>query len=308
MAVSSDLSAVVFGLAASAAWGAGDFSGGMASRRAHTVLVVAAAHGIGLGLMVLLAVASAEALPSGETLFWGALAGIAGCLGLLAFWRGLSIGRMGLVAPVTAVIAVLVPVVVGMFTEGLPGVGKLIGFALALISLWLVSAAHNAGGERTGLGLAVFAGFGFGAFLALIGQVGKTSFFWSLTAARVASFSMMLIVVLTTRRTWQPNNRLFTWIVLAGGGGERLFRAGDSERAAGHCFGAVVAVSGDDRTAGAAGAEGACLAAADGRRRNGAGGDCADRGVRTLCGFLRLSPTVLCSAASLRYAFRIELD
>jgi uncharacterized membrane protein len=216
MAVSSDLSAVVFGLAASAAWGAGDFSGGMASRRAHTVLVVAAAHGIGLGLMVLLAVASAEALPSGETLFWGALAGIAGCLGLLAFWRGLSIGRMGLVAPVTAVIAVLVPVVVGMFTEGLPGVGKLIGFALALISLWLVSAAHNAGGERTGLGLAVFAGFGFGAFLALIGQVGKTSFFWSLTAARVASFSMMLIVVLTTRRTWQPNNRLFTWIVLAG--------------------------------------------------------------------------------------------
>lgn len=217
MAFSSDLSAVVFGLAASAAWGAGDFSGGMASRRLHTILVVAAAHGIGLVLMAALAVLSREVFPSADTLFWGALAGITGCVGLLAFWRGLAVGRMGLVAPVTGVIAALVPVTVGTLTEGLPQTVKIVGFGLALVSLWLASSSPTSGGDGKGLGLAVAAGIGFGSFLVLMDHAGKGSFFWSLTAARAASFTMMLIVVLTTRRQWHENNRrLLTWIILAG--------------------------------------------------------------------------------------------
>src|SRR5260221_13177419 len=98
-----ELSTVVFGLAASVAWGAGDFSGGLATRRANVFSVVIAAHAIGLVLLVALALAWSEPFPSALDLVWGTAAGVAGAVGLAAFYRGFAVGHMWISAAGTGV-------------------------------------------------------------------------------------------------------------------------------------------------------------------------------------------------------------
>src|SRR5260370_42664756 len=90
-----ELSTVVFGLTASVAWGAGDFSGGLATRRANGFSVVIAADAIGLVLLVALALAWSEPFPSAFDLVWGTEAGMAGAWGLAEFYRALAGGRRG---------------------------------------------------------------------------------------------------------------------------------------------------------------------------------------------------------------------
>src|SRR5215212_3600767 len=97
------LGAVVFGLASALSWGAGDFSGGLVSKRAPILGVILLGHAIGLALLVGLALAWGERLPTSLDMIWGAAAGLAGVLGIAALYRGLAVGRMGLVAPVSAV-------------------------------------------------------------------------------------------------------------------------------------------------------------------------------------------------------------
>jgi hypothetical protein len=76
---------VIFGLAASLCWGSGDFSGGLASRRANVGSVVRADYAVGLVLLVTLELIGKEPVPASVDLLWGGLAGVAGVLGLLSF-------------------------------------------------------------------------------------------------------------------------------------------------------------------------------------------------------------------------------
>src|SRR5690242_2631463 len=115
-------------LATAAAWGAADFSGGFASKRAEVFRVVAVAHACGLVMMLALAWFSGEPLPPGSTLWWGAAAGVTGAFGVAALYKGLAIGRMGVIAPVASVLTAAIPVIVGMATEGLPDRLQLAGF------------------------------------------------------------------------------------------------------------------------------------------------------------------------------------
>src|SRR6202521_5813639 len=111
---------VLFGLATSLSWGTGDFSGGLASRRAHVFTVVLAAYAVGMVLLPILALVWAEPLPAWRDALWGASAGLAGTLGITAFYRALAIGRMGINAPITAVLAASLPVIFSAFSLGLP--------------------------------------------------------------------------------------------------------------------------------------------------------------------------------------------
>src|ERR1700687_5689560 len=174
---------VLFGLAASISWGTGDFSGGLASRRAHVFTVVLAAYAVGMVLLPILALVWAEPLPSWRDTLWGASAGLAGTLGLTAFYRALAIGRMGINAPITAVLAASLPVIFSAFSLGLPAPLQLAGFVLALLSVALVSRPERASGHPEGLGLALLAGRGIGGFLILIGQVSAHAIFWPLASA-----------------------------------------------------------------------------------------------------------------------------
>ncbi|MEP7287710.1 MAG: DMT family transporter [Chloroflexota bacterium] len=215
----SDLAVVVFGLAAAAAWGGGDFSGGLASRRTSVTGVVIVSYTVGFLLLIFLALLRSEPLPSGADLFWGIAAGLAGVVGLTAFYRALAIGQMGILAPVTGVLSAALPVAAGIVTQGLPGTIRLIGFGLALISVWFISRSeeHEGKGSRPiGLGLAILAGIGFGAFLTLIAQVSPTAVFWPLAAARAASITFMLIVATISRQKWIPPRGLLPLLVLGG--------------------------------------------------------------------------------------------
>src|SRR5690348_4508007 len=131
--MSSVFATVIFGLAASLCWGSGDFSGGLASRRTNATSVVIAAYAVGLVLTVVLALIWHEPLPSPQDILWGGLAGFAGGLGLIAFYSALAIGRMGIAAPVSAVLTAGIPVIFSAFTEGLPSFLQLGGFVLALL-------------------------------------------------------------------------------------------------------------------------------------------------------------------------------
>jgi drug/metabolite transporter (DMT)-like permease len=214
---SPEITAVFFGLAASATWGAGDFSGGIATKRANVISVITVVHAIGFVFMLILALATHEAIPPLTDWIWGAVAGLAGVFGLIAFYQALASGRMGVAAPITGVTAALLPVIVGLLSEGLPGIGHLVGFALALISVFLVSYAVGTTWSSSGAGLAILGGIGFGLFLVFAGQVGNTAVFWPLVAARGASTTMMLLVSLRRKLPLATHPGLRLPVIMAGG-------------------------------------------------------------------------------------------
>ena len=118
MADSSPLLGVIFGLAAAFSWGAGDFCGGLASRRTHVYGVVILSQIAGLVLLIILALLLAEPVPALNDFLWSAVAGLAGAAGLVALYRGLATGLMGVVAPIAAVVSVILPLLLGFFLEG----------------------------------------------------------------------------------------------------------------------------------------------------------------------------------------------
>lgn len=225
--MSSELPAVFFGLSSAACWGAGDFSGGMATKRSDVYNVVAISQMFGVALLISLAIIFSEAMPSPGDMLLGAIAGIMGALGLVALYAGLASGRMGLVAPVTAVVTAVVPVIFSIFLEGAPAARQMAGFAVAFIAVWLLSyAGHGVRFRSQDLALPIASGLGFGLFLLLIGQVSDAAILWPLVAARMASISLMLLLAAYLRRLALPTSTHLPLIALAGildAGGNAFF-------------------------------------------------------------------------------------
>ncbi len=207
---------VIFGLAASLSWGSGDFSGGLASRRANASSVVLAAYAVGFVLLVMLALIWKEPFPGPSDLLWGGLAGVAGVLGLLAFYSALSRGKMGIAAPVSAVLTAALPVLFSAFTAGLPRLLQLAGFVLALLAIWLISRPQPTKGPPQGIGLALLAGCGFGCFFILISRVSPASTFWPLAAARFTSVFVLLVMMRLRRMPILPGMTVVPLVALAG--------------------------------------------------------------------------------------------
>ena len=217
MVLSPEFAVVVFGLLASATWGAGDFSGGLATRKQSVISVLLLAHFVGLVLFLGLALLTHETMPAITDLGWGALAGLSGAVGLGALYSALAAGRMGLAAPMVGVIAAIIPVIIGIAANGAPAILQLIGFAIGIVSLWLVSYSGGQLPERKILGLAALSGLGFGMFLVLIDRVQSDAIFWPLAAARAASFLVMFAITVVSQRAWRPvDNRQWVLISLSG--------------------------------------------------------------------------------------------
>ncbi len=212
----SDLTAPALSLSAAVSWGAADFSGGIASKTANAFRVVVVAHGTGLLFMLALAMAFREPLPGSRALLVGAAAGMVGGIGLAAFYRSLAIGKMGINAPLSAVITALLPLGFSFVTEGLAGPVRIAGFVLALISIWVIAAPRTMGEQRQqGIGLAIVAGIGFGGFLVLMKLAGG-GVFWPLSSARAASFLLILTIVLLSGAARQSCGGMLRYMVLAG--------------------------------------------------------------------------------------------
>jgi drug/metabolite transporter (DMT)-like permease len=211
-----ELSTVAFALSASISWGAGDFSGGFATRRAQVLSVVFGSYTIGLCMLILLAMIASEPLPTTLDFMWGGVAGLAGAVGLVAFYQALSVGRMGIVAPIAAVLSAALPVLFGALIEGLPGPLQLTGFVLAFIAVGLISGQGVVKGRPKGLGLAFLAGLGFGSFFILISRVSHGEIFWPLAAARLSSLLFLLAVILVRRQSVIPEESVWPVVFLAG--------------------------------------------------------------------------------------------
>lgn len=217
MTFGPEVLAVIYGLASALTWGAGDFSGGLATRRANPYIVVAISQGVGLFLLLALALLLGELLPPQEDLMWGALAGLAGGIAILLLYRALAVGQMGVAAPITAVLAAVGPVIFSAFTEGAPSELQLAGFAIAVVGVWLLSRPSGPLGKPQGIGLAVLSGLAIGAFLILLDQAGATALYWPLVAARTASLTMMTALVLLNRKAGEfPRGRTLPVVLLSG--------------------------------------------------------------------------------------------
>jgi len=191
-------------LAAAAAWGGGDFSGGMGVKAAGgstraALRFIFLAHSISFIVMVGILVVRRQAVPGGALLGWSLLAGVAGSLALTAFYIALSRGEMGVSAAVSGLLAAALPAFVSMGMEGVPGAKRLIGFGLALVAIWVIAAGpspENAGGRAT-LGLAVLAGVGFGVYFVALRMANPLGLVMPMAISRGASLvvcSLMLLI------------------------------------------------------------------------------------------------------------------
>ncbi len=208
--------AAALALTAALSWGSADFIGGMVSRRSEALRSVLVIFSVGLLAMLLLALGRAEALPSVQDVVWGALSGLLGLMGVGFLYRGFATGRMGIVAPVSAVLAAAIPVLFNALTEGLPGAVQLSGFTVALAGIWLLARPEGQGGRPGGLGMAIMAGLGFGGFFIALDQVSETAVFWPLVAGRVAACAVMAAILVVRRQPLGLRQFPLRLLILAG--------------------------------------------------------------------------------------------
>lgn len=214
--LSTELLSAAFSLASAVSWGAGDFCGGLAARRTGIFQAVIGSQAIGIVLLAGLALGVGERVPSVPALALCGLAGVLGAVGLLALYRALAEGRMGIAAPVSGVLSAGVPAIAAALVDGAPGALKLAGFGVALLAVWLVSRGPGATVRPRDLGLPILAGFGFGLFIVVIGRANAGAVFWPLVAARAASLTLLTAAALAARQPVWPARR--DWALLAGSG------------------------------------------------------------------------------------------
>jgi drug/metabolite transporter (DMT)-like permease len=200
--------AVALGLGSSLCWGLADFFGGLQSRKRAMLAVLLVSQAVALVLLLPLALALADEGPSAAAVGWAALGGCAGVIALAAFYRGLAIGTMSVVAPISATGAA-VPVLVGLAEGERPGVLQVVGMAAALVGVILASREcepaedlgdeHRAAG-RAAIGLAFVAAAGFGTFFVGVDRASATAEVpWVIVVSRSCSLVLVLIAALVAR-------------------------------------------------------------------------------------------------------------
>ena len=158
---------------------------------------------IGVVVMVGVALAIGERIPSPATLGLAALAGILAVAGILGLYTGLAVGRMGVVAPVTGVIAATLPVVAGFVGQGWPAGQVVIGIVLALAAVVLVSGSRDLTGRRSGIEYALVGGVGLGLFNITIGAFPEHLVAWPLAVIKAGSLIPIAALVFIGRRPWR---------------------------------------------------------------------------------------------------------
>ena len=211
--------AVVLALASAVVYGASDFLGGLASRRTSVFGVVALSQVVGLAaLLALLPWLGGPVTPA--DLAWGATAGLAGAAGLTVFFRALATGVMSVVAPVTAVTAAAVPVLVGLLGGDTIGPWAAAGIALALVAVVLVSAERGLSALRAArpatLGPALLAGAMFGLFFVALDRTSSDAGLTPLVTARLASIALVVVIALAGRQPLRITRAAFPLVAVSG--------------------------------------------------------------------------------------------
>ncbi len=171
---------------------------------------------VGMVLALALALLRGETAPLPADIGWSILGGLSGGIGITALYRGLAVGRMGIVAPVTGVLAALIPVAAGILTEGIPPTLVVVGIVLAIAAVVLVSRLKDEAGRPSGLHLALVAGLGIGAFSVFVAQISDGHAFGPLALIRFVEALLIGSAVLLTGAAWRPGRRLVPAIAAVG--------------------------------------------------------------------------------------------
>jgi drug/metabolite transporter (DMT)-like permease len=201
---------VVLGLLAALGWGLSDFGGGLAGRRAPVlgVLLGSQVASLVVGIPIVALAGEPAMRPLDVAIAVGG--GVLGATGLALLYRGLSVGRMGVVAPVAAVLTATLPVGFGFLTEGLPSIVAILGVAVAAISVVLVSRAPaSPDGRPTGLWYGLAAGAVFGFFTISASQLAEDVIFTPTVVIRMASITVVATWILVRRQPWRIDRRLW---------------------------------------------------------------------------------------------------
>lgn len=199
------MTAIVLALGASISWGVGDFLGGLTSRRLHVLTVLVVQQVFGLAAAAVWVVWSGEGFPGWAATAWAAAAGAGGCVGIGALYRGMAIGAMGIVAPVSAVSAVL-PFAVGIASGERPGALQAAGIVLALAGVAVASRepTERGGGTAAGIGLALLAAAGFGLYFVFAERAAEESVPVAVATARGVSLLIALLAALAVGVSLRP--------------------------------------------------------------------------------------------------------
>ena len=182
------MAAVLLALAASASWGVSDFLGGLKTRSLNVLTVLAVSQPAGL-ILIAVVVAGRWAFPGGGWwLLWAVLAGIGAAIGIAALYRGLAVGSMGIVAPITAT-APLIPLTVALARGERPSTVQLAGIAVALVGVavagWEPGVAGARGRAATGAGLALLAAVFFGSAQVGLEAASNVDPYWATLVLRI---------------------------------------------------------------------------------------------------------------------------
>jgi drug/metabolite transporter (DMT)-like permease len=186
------VTAIGLAFAASVLWGVGDFLGGLTSRRLATLAVVALSQLFGFVGILVAAVFLGGDFPGPTAVAAAMAAGLAGAIGLAGLYRGMAIGVMGVVAPISASAAVI-PVTVGLARGERPSSLQLAGVALALVGVVLVSREPGDGRRLSaGVPLALVAALGFGGYFVFMDRASAEDAYWAVVVARAFSSTLAI--------------------------------------------------------------------------------------------------------------------
>jgi drug/metabolite transporter (DMT)-like permease len=215
--IPASLSVIVLGLTSSIVWGVSDFLGGLASRRAPLLGVLLGAQLIGLAIAAPVAVVRAEAQLLPMDVAWSAVSGLIGAVGIGCLYRGLAVGRMGVVAPVTGVLVAVIPVAAGMVLDGVPSAIVIVGIVLAIASVAIVARVPGAVTDApSGLWWGIAAGLTLGVFTVTFSRVSDGLVFGPLALMKIVEGLALFVAIVVGRQPWRVPRVLWPTLVAVG--------------------------------------------------------------------------------------------
>ncbi|HEV8105012.1 MAG TPA: DMT family transporter, partial [Gaiellaceae bacterium] len=223
---------LLLALGASLAWGIADFVGPLLSRTLGTLRVLLWAQvGGALGIAIVVAVRGEG--PAGWGVVFAIAAAIGGTAGLYAYYRGMQLGTMSVVAPIAGASAII-PVVFGIATGDDPSAAQIAGIACAIVGVALASIEHREGSRRlaAGVGLALLAALGFGFYFPWMHAAGKVDFWWASLIFRTTALFLIASAVAVRRPQLRLTRRQLAIVFAVGIGdtiGNALFAASSGQ-------------------------------------------------------------------------------
>ena len=211
--------ALSLSLAACLGWGVADFLGGLKSRQLSVFSVLMVSSFFGLGAILVIVLVRGVAPPGDPALLLAVVGGIAGVAAMFFLYRGLSIGSMAIVAPISAT-GVILPVIISLAAGDNPSFLQKLGIAAAIIGAVLASRekkdAGNGSRLSTGVGLAIGSAIAAGIFFVVMDQASEADPYWAAFLMRFSYFAFLIIIFLLKRPVVQAGKVHMPAIIVLG--------------------------------------------------------------------------------------------